>query len=529
MIENIRMLILLLAVLAAATMLAERLKVPSAILLVLIGLLLSFLGGLPPLELAPEVVLLLVLPPVLYSAAFNMSWREFRFNLRPIALLSVGGVLFNTFAVAVAVYWLLHMDWAAALLLGAIVSPPDAVAPLAVARKMEIPRRILVVLEGEGLANDAVALILYRFAVAAISVGVFSLGEAVGAFAGIVAGEITWGIGVAWLMLRLRRWANEPRIEIVLSTLTPFFAFWPPAQLGGSGVLATVAAGLYTSWNGPRLISAATRLQGVFFWQSFIYVIEGMVFLITGLQARAIASRIGEFQLSQLGLSIAVIAAVTILARFIWVFPAVYLPRWLFPAIRRRDPSPPWQWTFILAFTGVRGMVSLAAALSIPIATAAGLPFPYRDLILLLTFALILITLVGQGLMLPWLIRRLGLAHAGRKERDSERVEERRARAEAVRAAVSALEELATQRDPSPDALDIIRLLHQDRLKRIDEHGEAAQAAPHPAELHDEVERLLIAAERERINALYRVGELHDEARRRIERELDMREARLFR
>ena len=210
MIANIRMLILLLAVLAAAAVIANRLKIPSAILLVLIGLLLSLAPGLPPMELAPEFVLLLVLPPVIYSSAFNMSWREFRFNLRPIALLSVGGVVFTTFAVGAAAHWLLGVDWPIGLLLGAIVSPPDAVAPLAVARRMELPRRIVVVLEGEGLANDATALILYRFAIAAIGAGVFSFGEAAGAFAGIVIGEVIWGIGVAWLMLRLRRWVNEP-------------------------------------------------------------------------------------------------------------------------------------------------------------------------------------------------------------------------------------------------------------------------------------------------------------------------------
>ena len=327
MITNIRILILLLAVVAAAAVVASRSKIPAAILLVLIGLALSLAPGLPAMQLAPEFVLLLVLPPVIYSSAFNMSWREFRFNLRPITLLSVGGVLFTAVAVAAAAHGLMGFDWPIGFLLGAIISPPDAVAPLAIARGMEIPRRILVILEGEGLANDAAALILYRFAVAAVGAGVFSLGEAASVFAAIVAGEIIWGVGVGWLMLRLRRWVNEPLVEIVLSILTPFLAFWPPEHLGGSGVLATVTAGLYTSFNGPRLISSTTRLQGVFFWQFFMYVIEGMVFLITGLQARTISSHIDEFPLSQLALSIAVIAAVVIVARFLWVFPAAYLPR----------------------------------------------------------------------------------------------------------------------------------------------------------------------------------------------------------
>ncbi len=279
---------------AAVAVVAARLKIPPAILLVLAGVILALIPGLPTVELAPEFVLLLVLPPVIYSSAVAMSWREFRFNLRPISLLAVGCVVFTTVAVAAATHWLLGFAWPVGFVLGAIVSPPDAVAPLSIARRMELPRRILVILEGEGLANDATALILYRFAVAAVSAGAFSFSQAVGMFAAIVAGEILWGIGVGWLMLRLRRWVHDPRIEITLSILTPFLAYWPPEHLGGSGVLATVTAGLYISWNGLRLISAATRLQGIFFWDFLIYLIEGMVFLITGLQARTLIARIGH-------------------------------------------------------------------------------------------------------------------------------------------------------------------------------------------------------------------------------------------
>ena len=207
-----------------------------------------------------------------------------------------------------------------------------------IARRLQAPRRLLVILEGEGLANDATALVLYRFAVAAVSVGVFSFGEAVGTFAAIVVGEILWGIGVGWLMLRLRRWVGDPRIEITLSVLTPFLAYWPPQQLGGSGVLATVTAGLYISWNGLRLISAATRLQGIFFWDFLNYLIEGMVFLVTGLQARSVIAGIRGYSVSELAISAALVSAVVIVARFVWLYPATYLPRWLVPAIRRKDP-----------------------------------------------------------------------------------------------------------------------------------------------------------------------------------------------
>ena len=262
MLPTLELLITLLAVVAAVAVVAARLHIPSAIPLVLVGVVLALVPGLPAVDLAPEFVLLLVLPPVIYWAAVAMSWREFRFNLRPISLLAVGCVVFTTGAVAVAAHWLLGLPWAVGFVLGAIVSPPDAVAPLAIARRMQIPRRLLVILEGEGLGNDATALILYRFAVAAVSFGAFSLPEALGTFAVIVAGELVWGIGVGWLMLRLRRWVREPRVEITLMFLTPFLAYWPPEHLGGSGVLATVTAGLYISWNGLRLISAATRLQG---------------------------------------------------------------------------------------------------------------------------------------------------------------------------------------------------------------------------------------------------------------------------
>ena len=467
MIATIQVLVLLLAVVATIAVIANRLRIPPSILLVLTGVLLALVPGLPPVELAPDLVLLLVLPPIIYTSAFLMSWREFQFNLRPITLLAVGGVLFTTIAVAAAAHWVMDLPWPIGFVLGAIVSPPDAIAPLSIARRMEIPRRIIVILEGEGLANDATALILYRFAVGAISLGVFSLGQAAGIFAAIVIGELLWGIGVGWLMLRLRRWVNDPPIEIILSVLTPFLAFWPPMHLGGSGVLATLAAGLYVSWNGPRLISPATRLQGVFFWEFFTYVIEGMVFLITGLQARTVISRISHYPLSQLALSVVVISAAVIVARFVWVFPATYLPRWLFPPVRRKDPSPPWQWPFVLAFTGVRGIVSLAAALAIPFATSAGEPFPYRDLILFLTFSVIFITLVVQGLMLPWVIRKLGLSHAGRREREINKTEEYKARTEAVEAASERLDQLAAERNLSPDVIEAVRAQHRDRLEHL--------------------------------------------------------------
>src|SRR6266700_7577954 len=225
MISTIQILVLLLVVVAAVGFVAARLKIPSAILLVLIGVVLALVPGLPAVELAPELVLLLVLPPIIYASAVAMSWREFRFNLRPISLLAVGCVVFTAIAVAFAAHWLLGLAWPVGFVLGAIVSPPDAVAPLSIARRLELPRRILVILEGEGLANDATALILYRFAVAAVSAGAFSFGEAAAMFAAIVAGEIAFGIGVGSLSLRLRHRARDPQIEITLSLITPYVSY----------------------------------------------------------------------------------------------------------------------------------------------------------------------------------------------------------------------------------------------------------------------------------------------------------------
>src|SRR4051812_18112247 len=375
MTTTIQILLLLLAVLVVVAILARRLNVAPSILLVIAGIALALIPGLPRVELAPELVLLVILPPLIYSAGVSMSWREFRFNLRPITFLAFGLVVFTTCAVAAAAHYVLGFCWQVGFVLGAIVAPPDVVAPLAIARRLGLPRRLLVVLEGEGLANDATALILYRFAVVAISTGTFSFPQAAGTFAAIVVGEIAWGIGIGWLSLHARRLARDPRVEIVLSLMTPYLAYWVPEHFGGSGVLATVATGLYVSWNGPLLISSATRLQGVFFWDLIIYVIEGFVFLITGLQARTLVEKAQTFSLRELALAVAVVTAVIIVARFVWIYPATYLPRWLWPGLRRRDPSPPWQYPFVLGFTGVRGVVSLAAALALPFTLANGAPF----------------------------------------------------------------------------------------------------------------------------------------------------------
>jgi monovalent cation/hydrogen antiporter len=309
--------------------------------------------------------------------------------------------------------------------------------------------------------------------------------------------------------------------------LTPFLAYLPPEQLGGSGVLATVTTGLYISWNGLRLISAATRLQGIFFWDFLIYLVEGMVFLITGLQARAVLGAVSGYPAAELAVSGLIVSVVVIVARFVWIYPATYLPRWLIPAIRRKDPSPPWQWPFAISFTGVRGIVSLAAALAIPLQIASGAAFPARDLILFLTFFVILVTLVGQGLLLPAVIRALGMANAGRREQQADAAEEFDARRQAVAAASARLDQLASARGLPATVVAPLRVGLHDRLHNLEHRIDGQDSHKRLVEVYDDLELTLLAAEREVVNDLYRDGKLKDEARRRIERELDLREAGL--
>jgi Na+/H+ antiporter len=516
--------LILLATLAGTALLARRINVAPAILLLLAGTALAFVPGMPALELPPQLVLLLVLPPLIYSASFAMSWREFKFNLRPIILLAVGCVIFTASAVAVATHYLIGLPWSIGFLLGAIVAPPDVVAPLAIARKLGLPRRILVVLEGEGLANDATALILYRFAVATISTGMFSLPTATGEFAAIVVCEVVFGTAVGWLSLRARHRARDPQIEITLSLITPYLAYWVPEHFGGSGVIATVACGLYMSWNGPLLISSATRLQGIFFWDLVIFLIEGMLFLLTGFQMRSLLEKSKAFPLGDILFAIALVTVMVIIARFAWVFPATYLPR-LSRRLRERDPSPPWQWVFVLAFTGVRGAVSLAAALALPYALPDGAAFPYRDLIQFISFGVIFITLVGLGLGLPGVVRWLGIARAGHNEEIAQHAAEITARREALDVALKSLEAITNDRDLSDEVIKLLRARHQTRTNQLpetlDPETEDASAAG------IELTRELIATERKFIHVLLRDGKITDETRRRIERDLDLEEASL--
>jgi CPA1 family monovalent cation:H+ antiporter len=510
----------MIALTALTSLAARRLRLPQSILLVCVGAALAFAPGFPRVTLNPDLVLLLLLPPLLYTSGVGMSWRGFKKNLRPILLMAIGCVLFTASAVAAAIHFLLHMPWAVGFVLGAVVSPPDAVAPMAIARRLSVPKRLLTVLEGEGLVNDATALILFSFAVGAVASGSVSVATAALNFVLIVVLEIAWGLGVAWSMLNLRHWSNDTDVEMILALLTPFAAFWPPHFLGGSGVLAAVTAGLYTSWNGPRLISPATRLQGFFVWGLVTFGIEGVVFFLTGLQSRSVMINPDAGEWRHRGWVTAITLAVVVLVRFVWVFSASYLPS----LIRRSAASPPprWQEAFLIGFTGIRGVVSLVAALSIPeFVGAAG--FPERDLILFVTFCVILVSLVGQGATLPALIRWLGLDRQGASEALASKRAEIAARVAGVEAVLARLRELEGRGPPRAAVARLRRLNEERRIDLLQISDEAQSGEPSATAATLQLE--LVAAERASIARQFADGSLGDEARRRIERELDLEDA----
>ena len=507
---------------AALTVIARRVHVLSPILLLIAGDLIAFTPGIPPLILDPELVLLVLLPPLLYSSGVGMSWRGFRSNLRPILLLAIGCVLFTATAVAALSHYLLGMPWAVGFVLGAVVAPPDAVAPMAVMKHMRLPRRLMTILEGESLVNDATALVIFGFALSAVVTGTFSLQAAAAQFLAIVLGEIAYGVAIGWLMLRVRHIAADPLAEVLLALATPFLAFWPPHAAGSSGVVACVAAGLYVSWNGQHLIRPATRLQGYFIWGLISWSIEALVFLLTGLQARAVISGISSEGWNRALAAGALVSLAVILVRFVWVFPATYLPR-LVPAVRRVEPFPNWRLPFLVSFSGPRGVVTLAAALSIPL-TIHGQPFPDRDVLLFTAFCVIAVTLIALGAALPAVARLLGLATAGKEEAAADKRDERSVRLEGIDEVLKALDTLPSRCEPAARAA--IGRWHADRRQHLAVTADESNRDD-PAAEASRLQLELIDVERASIARAFAENRLTDEARRRIEREFDLDEARI--
>ena len=509
----------LMATVAGLALLARKLSIPYPILLVMGGLLLGLVPGLPRVRLDPELVFLFFLPPLLYPAALFTPWRDFRANLRPISLLAVGLVLFTTVAVGfLAHYFIPDLPLAAGFVLGAIISPPDAIAASAIAERLSVPRRIITILEGESLVNDATALVAFRFAVAAVVTGSFSLAHASGQFFIVGIGGILIGLVVGFLTVWVQKRIDDPPIEITISLITPFAAYLPAEQLGVSGVLAVVTTGLYHGWRIPEFTSSRTRLLAGPVWQMIEFVLNGFIFLLIGLQLPEVLRHSAGQPIAQLVGYAAAISLAVILIRILWVFPASYLPRLLFKRIRARDPYPAWQHVTIVAWTGMRGVVSLAAARALP------LSFPGRDLILFLTFMVILATLVVQGLSLPAIIRWLGVEDDGAAAK-----EEREARLKANEAALARLNEIGETKAANAEILQRMRVEYEDRIRQL-EVGEPETGGTPRGLFSSDYERLASEAllvERKIILQLRNEGIINDEVLRRIQRDIDLAEARL--
>ncbi len=518
---------LMLAV-AVLALVARKVTIPYPILFVFGGLLLAVIPGVPHIRLEPDLVFLFVLPPLLYPAALFTSWRDFRANLRPISLLAIGLVLFTTVAVAYLAHYYMDLPLAAGFVLGALVSPPDAIAASAIADRLSVPRRIITILEGESLVNDATALVALRFAVAAVATGSFSLAHASGQFLVVAVGGSAVGLAVGWLAEQFHKRVDDPPIEITVSLLVPFVAYLVAERFGVSGVLAVVSAGMYLGIRAPQILTFKTRLQAGPVWEMLEFLLNGFVFILIGLQLPQVLKVLSGHSIPVVSLAkyALLISLAVILIRIIWVFPVTYLPRLIFTRLCGHESCPSWRHVTIVAWTGMRGVVSLAAALALPLTLQNGTPFPDRDLILFLTFIVIVATLVLQGLSLPLLIRWLGV----RDDRSMEK-EERDARLQANQAALARLKDLAESDPAKADALQRLRVEYEDHIRQLE--SAEPQSAGTPLRLFSaEFERLsrdALQVERVTLLKLRDQDVINDEVLRRVQRDIDLAEARLWR
>ncbi len=522
--RQIETIILLLAAVLTLITIARSILIPYPILLVIGGLLLGLIPGLPVVHLHPDLVFLVFLPPILWAAAYFTSWRDFRANARPIGLLAIGLVLATTAAVAAVAHAALPgLGWAEAIALGAIVSPPDAVAATAISRRLQIPHRIVTILEGESLVNDATALILYRAAIAAAVSGVFVPGHTLlqFIFAGTVG--IATGLSVSAISRRLLEWTPDSVSQIAITLLCPYIAWVLAEQFHASGVLACVAGGLYIRRYFSEIVAPATRIEARAVWNLLVFILNGVIFILIGLQLGALRNAVPAGRLGGIIVIGALVSVTAILVRLVWVPLAAWIPRRLSAALRARDPMPPWPPLFLIGWTGMRGIVTLAGALALPLTTATGAPFPFRAEIILITFSVILATLVVQGLSLTPLIRRLKLE----EDRTLER-EEMRARGHAAAAGLTRLEELAADAWPVPEQIEQLRTHYDQRLQRYAWPGTVAPDCTLEA---DKAFRRLrhetLTAERRVLIDLRNKGIISDEVLHRLEHELDVEALRL--
>jgi monovalent cation/hydrogen antiporter len=504
---------------------AKRTGIPTEILLVVGSLVVSLLPGLKPIILEPTVVFALFLPPILFAAAYFTSWRDFKRNRRPIFLLAVGLVLFTTTLVAIALRMIAPgVPWPVAFLLGAIVSPPDASAATAIVGKLGVPRRLLTIIEGESLVNDATALVAYKFALAAILTGAFSLRSAALQFGLVAAGGVIIGIAVGVAGIYIVKRLNNSTAETTLSLITSFAAYLAAEHLGFSGVISTVAAGFYFGRKIPLETSAQTRIEAEASWNTVLFIINGLVFTLIGLQLPAVMAGLEEYTWSQLALYGVGITVVVMGVRFLWVFPVTHIQRWLFPSIARTDPTPPWGVVFILSWIGMRGIVSLAAALSIPLLLPSGAAFPFRNLLIFLTYVVILATLLIPAATLPWLIRWLGL-----KGDDENRRDEAVARLALLQAGLRKIDALGNASRFQAESLQTAAQRYKRAVQTLESNLEPTAFSP----LFDEEQRkrqltrTLLEAERSELATLRQNATIHDSVFFQLSRELDIEETRL--
>ncbi len=520
--------LVLLAILGAGAgllALAPVLRVPYPILLVLGGLALGFVPGIPHVALRPDVVLVAILPPLLYSSAFFTSLRDLRRNIRPLSLLAVGLVFTTTLSVAAVCHAAISgLSWPVCFVLGALVAPTDAVAANAIATRLGIPRRLATLIEGESLINDATALVAYRFAVAAVLTGSFSLWHATWRFAVDVAGGVAIGLAVGFALRQIRRRMNHSPTEIAIALLSGYFAYLPAEAAGVSAVLAAVTVSVYVGWYTPELTTVQTRLQGDAVWSILTFMLNALLFGLVGLQLRPILDALSGSSGGTLIADAAIVSAAVIGTRLLWVFLATYLPRLLSRRIRERDPYPPWQYPTLIGWTGLRGAVTLAAALALPLTTNSGDPFPQRDLLIYLAFCVILVTLVLQGLSLPLVIRLLGLEDDG-----SAAKEETKARIHAAEAALARLEELAEEDWVREDTAERMRGLYTFRQNRFAARFDADDdgAIEQRSQDYQRLRRELLDAERRAVVELRRQGRINDDVMNIVQRDLDLEDARL--
>jgi CPA1 family monovalent cation:H+ antiporter len=516
--HELEVIIVLFVVVLALTTAAHRLVIPYPILLVIGGLLLSLVPELPPVHLDPDLVFLVFLPPILWSAAYFTSFREFRANIRPIGMLAFGLVIATTAAVAFVVHAALPgMGWAAAIALGAIVSPPDAIAATAIAKRLHIPGRLVTILEGESLVNDATALVLYRAAVTAAVTGSFSLGETLIEFVFAAAGGVAVGIAVSLIIQHALGVTKDSFTEIAATLLAPYIAWVSAEQMHVSGVLACVAGGIHLRRH-FSVVSPMTRIQARAVWDLAVFLLNGVIFILIGLQLSTFRGAVPTDRLPSLLLTVVLVSGTVIAVRLFLVPTVAVMMRIINPRLRARDPAPHWSHLFILSWTGMRGIVTLAAALALPHTTAAGAPFPFRSEIILLSFGVIFATLVIQGLSLAPLIRALNL-EAGRPHEKEEQL----ARERAAAAALARLEELGKESWPVADHLNEMHMHYGRRAQRYAAQGNGeAEYTPESAAAFRRLRHETLMAERQAVIHLRNEGVISDEVLHRLEHELDV-------